>query len=156
MEADASPSSSGEPTTRDTLIFSTADECFKKGPACAIENYTMSLRWNIFTFTYEISRPKVVKIHPCGVVAQQLAIPLLSYSCLQLLWPCTDFCLFLCYLLLYRNMSACHIDKNLFFFRSPGTPPLAIFLRSPSAGEVELCGPPSQRNSPRHRAHAGY
>ena len=74
MEADASPSSSGEPTTRDTLIFSTADECFKKGPACAIENYTMSLRWNIFTFTYEISRPKVVKIHPCGRCFAELVL----------------------------------------------------------------------------------
>jgi len=64
----------------------------------------------------------------CSVSAQQLAIPLLSYSCLQLLWPCTDFCQVSCYFLVYRNVSACLIDKYLFFWRSPGTPPLAIFF----------------------------
>ena len=66
----------------------------------------------------------------CSVSAQQLAIPLLSYSCLQLLWPCTDFCLFLCYLLLYRNMSACHIDKNLFFFVLRVPLPLQFFFQN--------------------------
>ena len=64
----------------------------------------------------------------CWVSAQQLPTPLLSYSCLQLLWPCTDFCQVSCSFLVYRNMSACLIDKNLFFRRSPGTPPLSIFF----------------------------
>ena len=51
---------------RDTPIFCTADECFKKGANCPIENYMMTLRWVKFEFIYEIPRNKIVKINPCG------------------------------------------------------------------------------------------
>ena len=133
MEADASPSSSGESTTRDTPIFSTADECFKKGPACAIENYTMSLRWNIFTFTYEISRPKVVKIHPCGRCFAELVLNNYQYhfsltrvySCYGLALTFVCFCVSYCYTVTCLPVT---LTKTCFFSRSPGTPPLAIFF----------------------------
>ena len=135
MEADASPSSSGEPTTRDTLIFSTADECFKKGPACAIENYTMSLRWNIFTFTYEISRPKVVKIHPCGRCFAQLVLNNQQYhfsltrvySCYGLALTFVWFCVSYCYTVTCLPVT---LTKTCFFFVLRVPLPLQIFFQN--------------------------
>ena len=59
---------------KDTPIFATADQCFEKGPTFAIENYMMTLRWNIFNMTYEIPRTKVKTVQPCAHCFAELLI----------------------------------------------------------------------------------
>ena len=59
---------------KDTPIFATADDCFKKSQSASIENYMMTLRWKIYKFTYEIPQQRIVKIKPCSRCFAELVL----------------------------------------------------------------------------------
>ena len=59
---------------KDTPIFATADDCFKKSRTAVRDNYMMTLRWNRFDLTYEIPKKDIVNIEPCGRCFAELII----------------------------------------------------------------------------------
>ena len=59
---------------KDTPVFATADECFKRTTTAVKDNYMMTLRWKKFEFTYEIPEKDIVRITPCGPCFADLVI----------------------------------------------------------------------------------